>query len=150
NLVNYNELSNQSDFNFSELKNILNIFEKTFIIGFIQPFFTNKRTELIKTPKVYFIDPGFRNICLENFSKTQLVQGVNIEQFIYSEFIKKDVTVKYWRTKSQAEIDFILEKNNEAIPVEVKTSLKKSKISRSFHSFMGKYKTDKGYILSEN
>ncbi len=75
NLVNYNELSNQSDFNFSELKNILNIFEKTFIIGFIQPFFTNKRTELIKTPKVYFIDPGFRNICLENFSKTQLVQG---------------------------------------------------------------------------
>ena len=99
---------------------------------------------------MYFIDPGFRNICLENFSEAQVTQGENIEQFIYSEFLKKDVSVKYWRTKSQAEVDFILEKNNEIIPVEIKTSLKKSKISRSFHSFMAKYKSEKGYILSEN
>ncbi len=149
NLVNLNELSNQSGIKMGELKNILNILESTFIIAKAHPYFTNKRKELVKSPKVYFIDPGFRNACLENFSETALSGGENMEQFIFSEFQKQDIALKYWRSKSQAEVDFIFEKEGNVFPIEIKTSLRGVKLSRSFQSFLGKYACQTGYVLSE-
>ena len=148
NLLNYNELSRQSEFKLDELKRILSILENTFIISLVHPFYTNKRTELVKSPKIYFVDPGFRNICLESISENQNVRGESIEQFIYSEFQKKGVQLKYWRSKSQAEVDFILEKE-QLIPIEIKSALKSPKVSRSFHSFLSKYNCEAGYILNE-
>ena len=149
NLVNYNELSNQSGFKLAELKAVLNILESTFIISFLYPFYSNKRTELVKSPKIYFNDPGFRNICLENFTESQMVKGENMEQFIFSEFQKQNIAVKYWRTKSQAELDFIIEKQ-QVFPVEIKSVLASPKVTRSMYSFMSKYNCDEGFILNEN
>lgn len=148
NLINYNELSRQSEFKLDELKRILNILEKTFIISLVHPYYTNKRTELVKSQKIYFVDPGFRNICLESYSENQNVKGESIEQFIYSEFQKKGLQLKYWRSKSQAEVDFILEKE-QLIPIEIKSALSSPKTSRSFHSFLSKYTCETSYILNE-
>lgn len=149
NLINLNELSNESGIRLAELKNILNVLESTYILSFAHPYFTNKRTELVKSPKAYFVDSGFRNVCLDNFSDSFVSVGENLEQFVFSEFQKRNVTLKYWRTKSQAEVDFVWDKF-EIIPIEIKSSLKSPKISRSFHSFLSKYKCKNAYILSEN
>lgn len=149
NLVNFNELSNESGIQLIQLKNIINILESTYIISLAHPYFTNKRTELVKSPKLYFLDLGFRNVCLDSFSDSFAEAGENLEQFVFTEFMKRDITLKYWRTKSQAEVDFVLDKH-ETIPIEVKSSLKNVKISRSFHSFLSKYNCTHAYILSEH
>lgn len=149
NLINFNELSNTSGIRLSELKNIINILESTYVISMAHPYFTNKRTELVKSPKLYFLDSGFRNACLDNFSDSFVTVGESLEQFVFSEFQKRDVALKYWRTKSQAEVDFIWDKS-QIIPIEIKTSLKSVKISRSFHSFLTKYNCKNAYILSRN
>ncbi len=150
-LINYNELSEITGFKYRDLLNYMNILEKTFICLRSHPFHTNKRTELVKSPKIFFFDNGFRNIVIKNFQpiKNRQDKGALYENFVASEIVKKGIDVKYWRTKSKAEVDFIIEKNGKIIPVEVKTDLKKSKLTKSFMSFLDKYNPKAGLILSE-
>ena len=152
NIINYNELSDTTGFNHKELLNYLNVLEKTFISLRSQPFFTNKRTELVKSPKIFFLDNGFRNIVLKNFLdiKNRTDKGQLYENFIASELVKKEIEIKYWRTKSKAEVDFIIEQEGKIIPLEVKSGIQKAKLTKSFLSFIEKYKPKKGFVFSEN
>ena len=148
--VNYNELSSLTGFKYKELLEALDILEKTFVIERCTPFYKNKRLELVKSPKFYFIDTGFRNMVLKNFlplpTRTDL--GALNENFIATELVKKGYPIRYWRTKSKAEVDFIVEVPGGVIPIEVKTTLNKPSISRSFRNFLEKYSPIKGFIAS--
>ncbi|MFH1526876.1 MAG: ATP-binding protein [Bacteroidota bacterium] len=141
NLINFRELSDLSGFNHQALKKNINILEELFICKRCYAFHKNPRTEIVKTPKIYFIDYGLRNIIIDNFSSHRSDKGALYENLIYTEFLKRDKELKYWRTKSGAEVDFILD--NE--PIEVKTM---PKTSRSFYSFINKYDPKNGYIIS--
>lgn len=148
--VNYNELSSVTGFNYKDLLEAIGILEKTFVIERSTPFYKNKRLELVKAPKFFFIDNGFRNMAIKNFmpvlSRTDV--GALNENFIATELVKKGCSIRYWRTKSKAEVDFIIEDRGEVIPVEVKTTLNKPSISRSFRSFLDKYSPSQGFIAS--
>lgn len=149
NIINYDELTRLTGYTYYDLKKYLNILEKTYISSLVKPFFTNKRTELVKNPKVYFFDMGFRNICIDNFSEERSDMGSLYENFIFSELIKKNEKVKFWNTKSNAEVDFIIEKQ-KIIPIEVKININKAQITKSFSSFIKKYRPKEGYFLSLN
>lgn len=150
-IINYNELSDITGFKYKELLSNINILEKTFICLRSRPFYTNKRTELVKAPKIFFLDNGFRNIVLKNFQQLKMRQdkGGLYENFIATEIAKKGVEVRYWRTKSKAEVDFVVEEKGAVIPVEVKSGLKKPKFTKSFLSFLSSYKPKRGLVLSE-
>ena len=150
NMINYAELSKLTGFSFVNLKKYLNILEKTFILKQVKPFFTNKRTEIVKVPKVYFFDLGFRNIVIDNFQKERVDMGVIYENFVFSQMIYLGKNLKYWNTKSNAEVDFILEKEGEIIPIEVKSKWGDKKLTKSFRSFVEKYDCKKSYFLSLN
>lgn len=149
NICQYNELAQLSSFSQPTIKKYLNFLEKSFIAFFIKPFFKNKRTELVKNPKVYFFDIGLRNSILDNFLALDKRgdKGAIIENFVAQHLINEK-TVSYWRTKSKAEVDFILEKEGEVIPIEVKSTLNKEVISPSLASFINKYQPKKGFVLS--
>lgn len=148
NIINYNELSTLTGYSYIELKKYLNILEKTFICSMVRPFFTNKRTELVKNPKVYFFDTGFRNACIDNFSTERTDKGSLYENFVFSELAKKGEHVKFWNTKSSAEMDFIIEKEGRTIPIEVKSKISGERITKSYDSFIKKYSPESGYMLS--
>ena len=105
----------------------------------------------MKSPKFFFVDNGFRNMAIKNFlpatSRTDV--GALNENFIGTELIKKGYPIRYWRTKSKAEVDFIIEERGEIIPLEVKTTLNKPSVSRSFRSFLEKYAPSRGFITSQ-
>ncbi|MBI2581236.1 ATP-binding protein, partial [Candidatus Woesearchaeota archaeon] len=151
NIINYNELSDISAFRHKELLGYMNVLEKTFVTVRGLPFYTNKRTELVKSPKIFFLDNGLRNFVVKNFQSIEKRQdkGALYENFVASELLKKGIDVRFWRTKSKAEVDFVMEKKSSIIPVEVKSDLKKPKFSKSFLSFIEKYKPKKGFVLSE-
>lgn len=151
-LVNYNELMNSSGTNYKEIVSNLNILKKTFVIGECRPFYTNKRLELSKNPKFFFIDNGFRNMAIGNFQelKKRTDIGMLNENFVFAELNKKEILLKYWRTKSKAEIDFIVEIEGKILPIEVRSFLSGEKIGRAIYSFTEKYKIKEAYILSEN
>lgn len=151
NIVNYNELSNVTGFAHKELADYMNILEKTFITLRSRPFYTNKRTELVKSPKIFFLDSGFRNMVLKNFQdiRDRQDKGNLYENFVASELIKGDYNLNYWRTKSKAEVDFIIELNGKSIPVEVKSLLMKPGLTKSLASFLDKYRSKTSIVLSE-
>jgi len=149
--VNYNELSSVTGFNHKDLLKAIDILEKTFVIQRSRPFYRNKRLELVKSPKFFFVDNGFRNMAIKNFlpvsSRTDV--GSLNENFVATELVKKGYSIRYWRTKSKAEVDFIIEDRDEIIPLEVKTTLNKPSVSRSFRSFLEKYEPLRGFITSQ-
>ena len=149
--INYNELSSLTGFKHKELLEAIDILEKTFVIHKSIPFYTNKRLELVKSPKFFFVDNGFRNMAIKNFlpSTSRTDVGALNENYIATELVKKGYSIRYWRTKSKAEVDFIIEDQGYAIPLEVKTTINKPSVSRSFRSFLEKYQPPRGYITSQ-
>ena len=156
NLINYNNLADDSQSYFKELKHYFSILEETFIIALLRPFFTNKTSELRKNPKVYFIDIGLRNYIIDNFQGLSLRPDVGqiIENTVFSQLkiAQEDAySIHYWRTLAKAEVDFILKKENQIIPIEVKYSfLKSPRISRGFRSFLSEYQPKRAVILTKN
>jgi predicted AAA+ superfamily ATPase len=151
-LTNYSELCSTVEYKNIELLKSLNVLVQTFICIEAKPFFTNKKKEIIKSPEFFFLDNGFRNIVLNNFQALgdRVDTGSLNENFVASELIKGENELKYWRTKFKAEVDFILEKNGETIPIEVKSQLNDKKITRSFRNFLDMYEPKKGFIFSYN
>src|SRR3989344_1079387 len=59
--IKYEEISKLNSLGFKEIKDNLEILSETFIIKIIKPFYTNKNKEIVKIPKIYFMDNGVRN-----------------------------------------------------------------------------------------
>ncbi|MEW5941964.1 MAG: DUF4143 domain-containing protein, partial [Chloroflexota bacterium] len=56
--------------------------------------------------------------------------------------------IRHWRTTGKAEVDFVLDKNTEAIPMEVKyRKFTAPDTTRSFGSFISAYHPSKGYVV---
>lgn len=149
NVIFYRELAGITHQQSPQLKKSLNMLEKTYIVHLLKPFFTNKRTELVKNPKAYFIDNGLRNAVLNDFRDMNIRadKGVLYENFVLTEYLKKGFNLRYWRTKSKAEVDFVI---NDILPVEVKSGHIKPLVGKSLYSFISKYKTKTALILNES
>lgn len=153
NLVNKHELSNSLGIHKNTLENYLFYLEQTYILDFVTPFYKNPRKELLKSPKVYFRDPGIRNFAIGNFSEFEFRsdKGSLFENFSYlclKNSIEELGRINFWRTKAGAEVDFIIPKI-KPIPFEVKGArLKDFKISKSLRSFLRIYKPKKGYCIN--
>jgi len=149
-LVEYNELRTISDYDYLSLKKYLNVLEKTFIAQAIKPFFKNKRNEIIKNPKVYFFDTGLRNYIINDFNilENRIDRGFLYENFIFNQLLKQEIIPNFWRTKSKAEVDFVVNIDNSIIPIESKTTVNKIQLTKSYGSFIEQYKPAKGIFLN--
>jgi len=148
NVLSYESLSKAMSLSFQTVKKYLDAMEKSYLIIQVHPFFTNKLKEIIKQPKVYFIDTGLRNIIAKSFSAEP--DGKLFENYVLSELIKSDLTPKYWRTKSKAEVDFVIEKDNEIMPIEIKLSAEIGKIGKSMRAFIDAYNPKRAFVVSYN
>lgn len=146
NLINYSNLAQQTSLNIVQVKGVLSILEKTFLIKLLQPFFSNKQLEIVKSPKVFFIDSGIRNAILDDFSTHRIDRGVLYESFVFEELTKLDIKTNFWRSKTKAEVDFIIQLDNKPIPIEVKSGF--PKITRSLRSFINHYGPKICFILN--
>ncbi|MBY0544711.1 MAG: ATP-binding protein [Gammaproteobacteria bacterium] len=159
-LLNYQTLANDCNVSVTMIRHYLSVLEKTYVLQTIYPFTGNKRTEITSNPKCYYIDNGFRNQALGNFSPVdnRTDNGLLVESAVFQEILKYkvqhflDFKINFWRTKSGAEVDFVLYKNLEFFyPIEVKyQNFKKPTISRSFRSFIDAYQPQKGFIITRD
>jgi len=142
----YDAVANDLRVSFRTLKKYLDAFVKSYLITEVRPFSTNPKKEITKQPKIYFVDTGIRNTIVKNFN--QEPHGTLFENYVLSELTKMGFTPKYWRTKSKAEVDFIVEMENAIIPIEVKIQSPSGKVSRSMRSFIDSYQPETGFIVS--
>ncbi len=144
-LVNIEELSINLGIDRNTVERYILALEDTFIIKKISPYFKNPRQEIIKAGKIYFLDLGIRNLVLENFVffNDRTDKGLVLENGVFIElFFKlrdKMGELHFWRTKQGAEVDFVMEKGLELLPIEVKSALKKGTIPTGLRSFIEKF-----------
>jgi len=150
NLVNYQELSLLTGLPYKEVIRNFSVLEKTFIMQRSRPFSRNKRVEVVKTPKLFFVDNGFRNSIIKNFQplRERPDKGLLIENFVASELLKEGEELHFWRSKSKAEVDFVVEKKGKILPLEVKSDLLQPKPGKSLFSFLSIYNPEKALVLS--
>jgi len=139
----YDDIVKNTGLYFEETKNIISILEETYVVKRISPFFRNKITEMRKNPKIYFYDFGLRNVLLDSFNlPEEIVLGKLLENYIFINLINKNIVPNFWQTKSKAEIDFVISKENVIIAIESK---KVARTGKGLWSFYDEYSPK--YIL---
>ena len=159
-LVNYQQLAGDCKTSTPTVQHYLSILEKTYVLQAILPFVGNKRQELTSNPIYYFVDNGFRNQALDNFSYLHQRSdiGMLIENIVFQALYKyqtqyfKSFKIHYWRTKGGAEVDFVIYKNQETIiPIQAKyRSFSQPKVTRGFRSFIETYQPKYGFIITKD
>lgn len=94
--------------------------------------------------KLYMSDVGllrrmlnlkFSDILLDNIS---LYKGVIVENYVANELVFNKIELFYWKSKSEAEIDFLLYTSKGIIPIEVKAG--DSVKSKSLNIYIKEFK----------
>ncbi|MEA3332015.1 MAG: ATP-binding protein [Pseudomonadota bacterium] len=121
----YSRLAQVATIDEKTAKNYVEILMETFVVTVHSPWFMNRNKELVKTPKIYFLDNGLRNFFINNFNPHDMRQDSSFlfEGYVISELIKSGVMpdqIKFWRTKNRQEVDLILDDGGELKPVEIK------------------------------
>ena len=153
-MANYSNYGMKADIDTKTVKSYIRLLKETFLVVQLSPYFANKNKEITKTPKIYFLDNGVRNYFLNNFNEMELRNdaGTLFEGFYISEIIKSGENtddIKYYRTKIGDEVDIILDRVSEIIPIEIKyKKILKESDARGLKKFMKEYKTPAGYLVS--
>ncbi len=120
-LLNVVELANTAKIARQTVEDYLFILQQTYIIKLVHPFSGNIRSELFKTPKIFFYDTGLMNMLSKKYLPNN-IEGTSFETAIFSDLTKNygHHNINHWRTMDKKEIDFILFLKNKIIPLEVK------------------------------
>lgn len=152
-LLNIHSLSNALSASRSEIEKYIEILENTYICKRLYPFSRNYGKEIVKTPKIYFLDLGLRNFIINNFNlpEARTDTGKLFENFVLTEMLAADHysmdKLNFWRTTNQTEIDFILQKENEIAACEVKWE--GGRTPKAFENFKNLYPDIRTKVISK-
>jgi predicted AAA+ superfamily ATPase len=146
-IVNLSSMSGEVGVSATTLAEWLSVLEASFIIYKLKPYFSNLTKQQIKSPKIYFTEPGLATYLLGIENETQAnrdpLRGSLFENLVVGEVLKKrlnqnkDPNLYFMRTAKGVEVDLIVKQEGELYPLEIKTSMTPNKIfSRHLLSFV--------------
>lgn len=146
NLVNLAEWASLCGIDAKTVDAYLFVLEQTHILRRVAVYAGGRRRELTSTPKVYFLDNGIRNVLSGGFGDLgeRPDKGPVLENWVFTELCKEclpGTDLRYWRTRSGAEVDFVLITPHGLTGLEVKASeLRRPELSASARSFIEAYR----------
>lgn len=105
--------------------------------------------------KVYLLDSGLLGAMVDMSPQVLLKAGEILGQFkgaLFEDIVAQSLTAQfskplyYWSSGSQAEVDFLLEREGKVFPIEVKSG--ESLRSKSLHSYVKRYAPDIAFRVS--
>lgn len=148
NLLDVTELSNTCKLAKQTVENYLFILENTYVIKLVRPYHKNIRSELFKTPKIFFCDSGLMQMLWLKQLQKEILGNV-FETAIFSDLAKcygKD-NVYYWRTTDKKEIDFILRIKYEILPIEAKLNFEQYDAT-AMNYFKNRYRVQRCLVVA--
>ena len=131
-VINLNSLSNDIGVSNTTLTQWLSILEASYIIFRLPPYYNNFGKRLIKSPKLYFTEPGLAAWLLGIENPEQIMrdplQGNLFENMVVVEALKfrynegLEPNLYFWRDNNGNEIDLLIEKQRKLYPFEIKSS----------------------------
>ena len=154
-MINFSTLSNESCAALPTIQKYLWYAERTWFLKMIPPLHGNKVKEITKSPVVYFVDHGMRNFAIRMFGN---IHNHRDDGFVFQNLVctllldtlqRHIYDLHFWRTINKAEVDFVIERYENPLPVEVKySSLKKPEITRSLRSFIDHYHPTDAWVVN--
>ena len=136
-LTNYSNIARDCGIDSKTVKEYYQILIDTLLGSYISPYTPSSGRETIKsTPKFYLFDVGLANyICHQKFNELRgELAGKALEHLVFMElnayinYYDKDFKIKFWRTKTGLEVDFILTELREvrfALEVNISKNISK-------------------------
>lgn len=133
NLVNDAEIGREVGLNAVTTRHYRGLLNNTFVTHTLQPWYRNITKRLVKSSKLYFHDTLLLCHLLgstpKELASTQPTRfGHALENFVLSELTKansvsdESVNISFYRTNDGREVDFVLERQNKLIAIEVKNA----------------------------
>jgi len=137
-LINISEIARDIGLTVNTVKAWFSILEASFQIVLLKPYYSNLGKRLVKSPKLYFLDPAIPAYLagLEDAKHAFMgpMGGALFENAVFAEIYRAFIhrgeapRIFFWRTAMGHEVDFILDFGTHLIPVEVKLSATPKKI----------------------
>ena len=131
-LFNASEVANEIGVDSKTVTRWLSVLQASYLITLLPPYFENVTKRVVKSPKLYFNDPGLACYLLDIESPKQLsrdkMRGCIFENFIVLEILKHRFNqglengVFFYRDSNQNEVDILLKQEGEITAIEVKSS----------------------------
>ena len=131
-LLNKSDLASDANLSEQTINNYLSMLEMIYQISLLKPYSSNVSKRFIKSSKLFMTDSGLFCHLLGITDIDELHNSVHkgniFETFVYSELLKhisysfSQPKIYHYRTNDKKEIDFILEKGDKIIAIEVKAS----------------------------
>lgn len=109
----------------------LSVLEASFLVMLLRPHHRNFNKRLVKSPKLYFLDPGLLCYLLRIRSAEELrihaARGAVFETYVVAEMFKDayhrgvEPDLYFWRDSAGHEVDLVLDHGGELVAVEVKS-----------------------------
>lgn len=142
NLVNQAELGRDTRIARPTVQRYLNLLETSYQLVRLESYAINRTKRLIKTPKLYWSDPGLAL----HLSGSDEPGGSHLENLVLLDLLAwRDGQVPrpeilYWRTTSDLEVDFVIEHSRGLVAVEVKAGSRPGMSdSRGLKAFRDEY-----------
>jgi predicted AAA+ superfamily ATPase len=148
NLVNASEWAALAGISKDTVADYVRLLEETHVLRLVRPFVGGKRAEITSARKVFFVDNGIRNQLFGGFAPPQGRgdRGALLENLVFTELAKSIHPLldglSTWRSKSGAEVDFVVEHQGRLLAVEVKGGESRGQVSRSARSFVEAYEPE--------
>jgi len=154
-LVNFSHWAEVLGISVRTVGQYLAILEESHVIRLLPPYVGGKRAELTSRPKAYFLDNGLRNYLFGGLAPLEARQdaGRVVENFVFTELSKQidpfHDALYYWRSASNAEVDFVLLREGRLTVFEVKgAALKRPRIPRALRSFIQAYQPAAAFVVN--
>lgn len=131
-LFNASEVANEIGVDSKTVTRWLSVLQASYLVTLLPPYFENVTKRVVKSPKLYFNDPGLACYLLDIESPKQLsrdkMRGCIFENFIVLEILKHRFNqglengVFFYRDSNQNEVDILLKQEGEITAIEVKSS----------------------------
>lgn len=115
------------------LKHWLSILEASFVIFRLPPYYRNFGKRLVKSPKIYFTEPGLACWLLGIESASEAARdplhGNLFENLVVAEAFKERLNsgrephLYFWQDNHRNEVDLVFERQRKLIPIEIKSAM---------------------------
>ena len=152
-LVNNSILATEVGVSSTTIGSWLSILEASHVIYTLKPWFKNRNSQVVKTPKIYFCDTGLISYLLGIETPEQMIRdpllGNIFENFVVIEALKTrlnlglEPNLYFFRNSNGLEIDLILQEQNKLKLFEIKSGKSlNDEFCRNMKNFSAKYNED--------
>ena len=149
-LVNNSALATEVGVSSTTIGSWLSVLEASHVIYTLKPWFKNRNSQVVKTPKIYFCDTGLVSYLLGIETPEQMIRdpllGNIFENFVVIEALKTrlnlglEPNLYFFRNSNGLEIDLILQEQNKLKLFEIKSGKSlNDEFCRNMKNFSAKY-----------